>query len=55
MFLHLITLCTGLLIAAGLQQTYEYFQRRRRTRALLEADRKAGPKPAPPPPTTSEP
>jgi hypothetical protein len=39
MFVHLITLCIGLLIAAGLQQTYEFFQRRRRTRALLEAER----------------
>ena len=39
MFLHLITLCIGLLIAAGLQQTYEFFQRRRRERALLAAER----------------
>ena len=39
MFLHLITLCIGLLIAAGLQQIYEVFQRRRRDRAPLAAER----------------
>jgi hypothetical protein len=57
MFLHLITLCIGLLIAAGLQQIYEFLQRRRRTRALLEAERKASPDPLPPqdPPPTSQP
>lgn len=41
MFLHLITLCMGLLIAAGLQQLYEFFQRRSRTRALRAAERTA--------------
>ncbi len=54
MFLHLITLCIGLLIAAGLQQIYEYIQRRRRNRAQLEAERKAAaaaPPPQDPPPT----
>ena len=57
MFLHLITLCMGLLIAAGLQQIYEYIQRRRRTRALIEAERKAATAPLPPqdPPPTSQP
>ncbi len=58
MFLHLITLCMGLLIAAGLQQIYEYIQRRRRTRALLEAERKAAtadPLPPQDPAPTSQP
>jgi hypothetical protein len=49
-FLHLITLCLGLLIAAGLQQIYEFFQRRRRARAMLEAEREAPVDPVPPPP-----
>jgi hypothetical protein len=55
MFLHLITLCMGLLIAAGLQQIYEYIQRRRRNRAMLEAERKAAaaaPSPPDPPPAS---
>jgi hypothetical protein len=57
MFLHLITLCIGLLIAAGLQQIYEFLQRRRRTRALVEAERKAAADPLPPqdPPPISQP
>jgi hypothetical protein len=46
----------GLLIAAGLHQIYEYIQRR--TRALLEAERKAAtadPLPPQDPAPTSQP
>jgi predicted PurR-regulated permease PerM len=32
MFIHLITICIGLIIAFGLQQLVELFQRRRRNR-----------------------
>jgi hypothetical protein len=32
MFFHLITICIGLIIAFGLQQLVELFQRRRRIR-----------------------
>jgi outer membrane protein TolC len=40
MFIHLITICIGLIIAFGLQQLVELFQRRRRIRKA-EADRAA--------------
>jgi len=33
MLIHLITICIGLIIAFGLQQIVELFQRRRRIRA----------------------
>jgi hypothetical protein len=57
MFLHLITICIGLIIAFGLQQIIELFQRRRRLRrqraielkAVSPADDQIEP---PPPPTT---
>jgi hypothetical protein len=55
MFLHLITICIGLLIAFGLQQIVDIFLRRRRARqqqtdaqALKSVD-------APPPPTINPP
>ena len=35
MFVHLITICVGLIIAFGLQQIVELFQRRRRIRRQL--------------------
>lgn len=34
MFIHLITICIGLIIAVGLQQIYDLFQRRRAQRKL---------------------
>jgi uncharacterized protein (DUF2062 family) len=37
MFVHLITLCLGLIIAYGLLQIVELFQRRRRERRAREA------------------
>jgi hypothetical protein len=41
MLIHLITICIGLIIAFGLQQIVELFQRRRRIRAA-QAAAKAG-------------
>jgi hypothetical protein len=38
MFLHLITICMGLIIAFGLQQIVELFQRRRRIRKQRESE-----------------
>jgi hypothetical protein len=38
MSLHLITICMGLIIAFGLQQLVELFQRRRRIRKQREAE-----------------
>jgi hypothetical protein len=52
MFLHLITICMGLIIAFGLQQLVELFQRRRRIRKQREAEAQLPPPPddiAPPP------
>ncbi len=48
MFVHLITLCLGLIIAYGLMQIVELFQRRRRERqaraaAEARASQDAGP------------
>ena len=37
MLIHLITICIGLIIAFGLQQIVELFQRRRRIRAAQAA------------------
>jgi len=37
MLIHLITICIGLIIAFGLQQLVELFQRRRRIRRAEEA------------------
>ena len=37
MLIHLITICIGLIIAFGLQQIVELFQRRRRVRATQAA------------------
>jgi hypothetical protein len=39
MLLHLITICVGLIIAFGLQQIIEIFQRRRRIRKARAAER----------------
>jgi hypothetical protein len=37
MLIHLVTICAGLIIAFGLQQLVELFQRRRRIRAAEAA------------------
>jgi hypothetical protein len=53
MFLHLVTICIGLIIAFGLQQIVDIFLRRRRARQQ-EADdakaRKSANDESPPPP-----
>ena len=41
MFLHLITICVGFIIAFGLQQIVELFLRRRRTRKAEAAEQAA--------------
>jgi len=41
MFLHLITICMGLIIAFGLQQLVELFQRRRRIRKQRPLEQQA--------------
>jgi hypothetical protein len=57
MFLHLITICMGLIIAFGLQQIVDLFLRRRRARRQQAAVAKARNSPndilppAPPPAT----
>jgi len=38
MFVHLFTICIGLIIAFGLQQIVELFQRRRRIRKQQQAE-----------------
>jgi hypothetical protein len=43
MLIHIITLCIGLIIAFGLQQLVELFQRRRRIRAARAAAQAAPP------------
>jgi len=48
MLIHLITICIGLIIAFGLQQIVELFQRRRSNRAA-QAAAQAKEDPAPPP------
>jgi hypothetical protein len=51
MFVHLITLCLGLIIAFGLLQIVELFQRRRRGRQAREAaEARASQDSAPPQP-----
>ena len=50
MFIHLITICIGLIIAFGLQQIVELFRRRRRIRraqAAAQAKADAAPPPNP--------
>ncbi len=57
MFLNLITICIGLIIAFGLQQIVDLFLRRRRARKLQAIDA-ATPKPSSdevPPPTNPGP
>jgi len=57
MYLHLITICIGLIIAFGLQQIVDLFLRSRRARKQQAADAKARNSPddtlppAPPPAT----
>jgi hypothetical protein len=51
MFIHLITICIGLIIAFGLQQLVELFQRRRRIRQARAAEQAAAQTQAPPPDT----
>ncbi len=41
MFLHLITMCVGLIIAFGLQQIVEFWQRRRRIHKARDLDLQA--------------
>jgi hypothetical protein len=41
MFLHLITICIGLIIAFGLQQIVDLFLRRRRARKQQDAEDQA--------------
>ncbi len=58
MFLHLITICIGLIIAFGLQQIVDLFLRRRRIRKQLANDdqaRKSSDTTAPPPSTPDPP
>ena len=57
MFLHLITICIGLLIAFGLQQIVDLFQRRRRDRRQEAADAQArkSPDTTPQPPSSIPP
>jgi len=51
MFIHLITICIGLIIAFGLQQLVELFQRRRRIRAARAAAQAKEGSTQPPSPT----
>ena len=56
MFLHLITICIGLIIAFGLQQIVDLFLRRRRARQQQAAEAQALQSvDAPPPPTINPP
>jgi hypothetical protein len=58
MFLHLITICMGLIIAFGLQQLVELFQRRRRIRKHRALEQQAATpsnEHIEPPPPTSQP
>ena len=58
MFLHLITICIGLIIAFGLQQIVDLFLRRRRIRKQLADDdqaRKSSDTTTPPPSTPDPP
>ena len=58
MFLHLITICIGLIIAFGLQQIVDLFLRRRHIRKQQAADaeaRKSTDNTTPPPPTPDPP
>ena len=58
MFLHLITICIGLIIAFGLQQIVDLFLRRRRIRTQLANDdqaRKSSDTTTPPPSTPDPP
>jgi len=41
MLIHLITICIGLIIAFGLQQIIELFQRRRRSNRAAQAEAQA--------------
>ena len=50
MFLHLITICMGLIIAFGLQQIVELFLRRRRLRKQRDAQAQTSNSTSPPPP-----
>jgi hypothetical protein len=43
MLIHLITICVGLIIAFGLQQIVELFQRRRRIRRAQNAAKAPSP------------
>jgi len=57
MFLHLITICIGLIIAFGLQQIVDLFLRQRRARKQQDAETQAlkspdDANPPPPPPST---
>jgi hypothetical protein len=54
MFIHLITICIGLIIAFGLQQIVELFQRRRRIRKHRALEQQAAEHIEPPPPPTSQ-
>jgi hypothetical protein len=51
MLIHLITICIGLIIAFGLQQIVELFQRRRRIRAAQAAAQAKEDSVQPPDPT----
>jgi len=51
MLIHLITICIGLIIAFGLQQLVELFQRRRRNRAAQAAAQAKADAAPPPNPT----
>jgi len=51
MLIHLITICIGLIIAFGLQQIVELFQRRRRIRKAEAAAQAAAQSDDPPNPT----
>jgi hypothetical protein len=55
MFLHLITICIGLIIAFGLQQIVDLFLRRRRERQQQAADAQArkSTNDTPPPPSNN--
>jgi hypothetical protein len=58
MFLHLITICIGLIIAFGLQQIVDLFLRRNRARKQQAAEAQALKSPddtAPPPSSTDRP
>ena len=57
MFLHLITICIGLIIAFGLQQIVDLFLRRRRERRqqAAEAQARKSPDDTTPPPSNPDP